>query len=53
MRGVITRKDVLMHALMIMRLFGPRAYCHCLLAVLSSEPSTFLGSVLAYPRASA
>jgi hypothetical protein len=25
MRGVITRREVLMHALTIMRLFGPRA----------------------------
>ena len=42
MRGVITRKEVLMHALTIVRLFGPRTYWRCLLAAFSPAPSTFL-----------
>ena len=43
MRGVITRKEVLMHALTIVRLFGPRTYWRCFLrAAFSPAPSTFL-----------
>jgi hypothetical protein len=47
MRGVITRKDILRHALTIVRLFGPRTYWRCLRAAFSSEPSTFLEVVYA------
>jgi hypothetical protein len=47
MRGVITRKDILRHALTIVRLFGPRTYWRCLRAAFSSEPSTFLEVVSA------
>ncbi len=42
MRGVITRKEVLRHALTIVRLFGPRTYWRCLRAAFSPAPSTFL-----------
>ncbi len=42
MRGVITRREVLIHALTIVRLFGTRAYWRCLRAAFSSAPSTFL-----------
>ena len=42
MRGVITRREVLLHPLMIARLFGLRAYCRCLRAAFSPAPSTFL-----------
>jgi hypothetical protein len=42
MRGTITRREVLMHPLMIVRLFGLRAYCRCLRAAFSPAPSTFL-----------
>ena len=45
MRGVITRKEVLSHALTIVRLFGARAYWRCLRAAFSSAPSTFLAVV--------
>jgi hypothetical protein len=52
MRGVITRKEVLAHPLMIVRLFGPRAYLRCLRAAFSARPTTFLETVFAHPRAS-
>ncbi len=42
MRGVITRREVLIHSLKIVRLFGARAYWRCLRASFSSAPSTFL-----------
>ncbi len=42
MRGTITRKEVLIHTLTIVRLFGTRAYWRCLCAAFSSAPSTFL-----------
>jgi hypothetical protein len=45
MRGMITRREVLTHPLIIVRLFGPRAYLRCLRAAFSAEPSTFLGAV--------
>jgi hypothetical protein len=46
MRGMITRKEILTHALTIVRLFGTRAYWRCLCAAFSSAPSTFLEVVL-------
>ena len=46
MRGVITRKDILINALTIVRLFGARAYWRCLCAAFSSAPSTFLEVVM-------
>jgi hypothetical protein len=48
MRGVITRKEVLIHAVTIARLFGTRAYWRCLCAAFSSAPSTFLEVVFKY-----
>jgi hypothetical protein len=42
MRGVITRKEVLIYAPTIVRHFGARAYWRCLRAAFSSAPSTFL-----------
>ena len=48
MRGVITRKEVLIHTLTIVRLFGTRAYWRCLCAAFSSAPSTFLEVVFKY-----
>jgi len=50
MRGVITRSNVVMRSLMIVRLFGPRAYLRCVRAASSSRPNTFLEAVLAIPR---
>jgi hypothetical protein len=52
MRGVITRKDVLVHSLTIVPLFGARACFRGLRAVFSAEPSTFLEAVSACPRPS-
>jgi hypothetical protein len=46
MRGTITRKEVLIHSLTIVRLFGARAYWRCLCAAFSPAPSTFLEVVL-------
>jgi hypothetical protein len=48
MRGTITRKEVLIHTLTIVRLFGTRAYWRCLCAAFSSAPSTFLEVVFKY-----
>jgi len=42
MRGVITRREILVHALTIMRLFGAKAYWRCLCASFGSTPTTFL-----------
>ncbi len=42
MRGMITRREVLTHALTIVRLFGPRTYWRCLRAASSPAPSAFL-----------
>jgi hypothetical protein len=47
MRGVITRKEVLANAVLIIRLWGVRSYVRCLRAALSGAPSTFLGVVTA------
>ena len=47
MRGVITRKDVVLHSVTIIRLWGPRRYLRCLRAALSKTPTTFLEVVLA------
>ena len=52
MRGVITLKDVLMHSLTIVRLFGVRDYFRSLRAASSAEPSTFLEAAFACPRRS-
>ncbi len=43
MRGAITGKDVLLHSVAIVRLWGLRTYLHCLWAALARRPSTFLG----------
>jgi hypothetical protein len=42
MRGVITRREVLVHTLTIVRHFGARTYWRCLRAAFGSEPTTFL-----------
>lgn len=47
MHGMITRKEVLMHSLTIVRLFGLRAFARCLRAAFSARPTTFLETVLA------
>ena len=45
MQGTITGKEVLLHWLTIVRLWGPRCYARCLRAAVSRTPSTFLGVV--------
>jgi hypothetical protein len=46
MRGLITRREILIHAVTIVRLFGARAYWRCLCAAFGSAPTTFLEVVL-------
>ena len=48
MRGLITSKDVVLHAFTIVRLWGPRTYLRCLRATLSRRPTTFLAVALAH-----
>ena len=45
MRGVITGKEVVLHSVTIIRLWGPRCYLRCLRAAMSSKPTTFLETV--------
>lgn len=50
-RGTITGKDVIIHSLMILRLWGPSVYIRCLRAVVRREPCTFLGVISSAQRA--
>ena len=43
MRGAITGKDVLLHSVAIVRLWGFGTYLHCLWAAIARRPTTFLG----------
>ncbi len=45
MNGTITSKELLLHWLTIVRLFGARCYLRCVRAALGRTPSTFLGVV--------
>lgn len=45
MQGTITSKEVLLHGLTIVRLWGVRCYLRCLRAAVCGTPSTFLGVV--------
>jgi hypothetical protein len=45
MRGSITSKDVVLHALTIIRGWGLPVYLRCLGATLSRRPTTFLAVV--------
>jgi hypothetical protein len=47
MRGLITSRDVVLHAFTIIRLWGLPAYLRCLRATLSRRPTTFLAVVCA------
>ena len=40
--GTITSRDVLLQSVTILRLWGPRFYVRCLLAIASGRPCTFL-----------
>jgi hypothetical protein len=42
MRGLITSRDVVLHAFTIIRLWGLSTYVRCLRATLSRKPTTFL-----------
>lgn len=48
-QGTITGKDVIIHSITILRLWGPAVYVRCLRAMVSRRPCTFLG-VLAEER---
>ena len=48
-QGTITSKDVLLHSVTILRLWGPAFYVRCLRAIASGRPCTFL-DVLANGR---
>ncbi len=45
MRGLITSRDVVLHAFTIIRLWGLPTYVRCLRATLSRKPTTFLAVV--------
>lgn len=45
MQGTITGKEVVLHWLTIVRLWGARCYLRCLRAAMRRSPSTFLGVV--------
>jgi hypothetical protein len=42
MQGSITARDVLLHSVTILRLFGPAVYLRCLRAMVERRPCTFL-----------
>jgi len=48
-QGTITSKDVLLHSLTILRLWGPLFYVRCIRAIASRRACTFL-DVLAGDR---
>jgi hypothetical protein len=43
MRGVITGRDVAVHALTIVRLWGVTTFLACVWAAITGRPRTFLG----------
>jgi hypothetical protein len=45
MRGTITGRDVVLHTLTIIRLWGLPMYLRCLRATLSRRPTTFLAVI--------
>ncbi len=49
MQGTITSKDVLVHSVTILRLWGPAFYLRCLRVIASGRACTFL-DVLASGR---
>ncbi len=50
MQGAITGRDVLVHSLTILRLWGPGVYIRCLRAMVSRRPCTFLAVVADHRR---
>ncbi len=53
MTGVITSRDVILHPVLIVRLWGLATYLSCLRAAIARRPSTFLGVLYPAPRAGA
>lgn len=47
MRGLITGREVVVHAFTIIRLWGVKTYLRCLCAAVSRTPTTFLAVVYA------
>ena len=47
MRGLITGRDVVLHAFTIIRLWGLPTYIRCVRAITSGSPTTFLAVVTA------
>ncbi len=43
MKGFITGRDVLLHSLTVVRLFGLATFLECLWATITRRQSTFLG----------
>jgi len=41
-QGAITGRDVILHSLTILRLWGPSCYVRCLRAIVSRRHCTFL-----------
>jgi hypothetical protein len=50
MRGVLTRANVLIHSLTIVRLLGVRAHGRCLRAAFGTAPTPLLAATFAYAR---
>ncbi len=50
MRGAITGREVILHPVIIIRLWGVRAYARCLRAVVAHQGTTFLDVVCAARR---
>jgi hypothetical protein len=50
MRGTITTRELMIHTVTIVRLWGPRTYLRCLGAVLRGHPTTFLTVLYARHR---
>jgi len=46
-RGVITTKEVIRYAAVIVREFGPAAYVRCCIAIVRRRPTTFLDCIFA------
>jgi hypothetical protein len=49
-RGTITSKDVLLHPVTIVRLWGPAFYVRCLRAIASGRSCTFLEVLASNPK---
>jgi hypothetical protein len=48
-KGTITGRDVLLHSVTIVRLWGPAFYVRCLKVIASRRPCTFLDVLASEP----